>query len=288
MAKADRDGATQPQKSYHTILVQEITAGLAELKRPRLGLFLSSLSAGLDIGFSLLLMATMLTLLTGHVSEAVRAIVVANMYSVGFILVILGRSELFTEHTALAVLPVLDRRSSLSELAGLWGIVFGGNIIGAAVFAVLVWWIAPQLHIVEPWTLEHIAEPLVRPPWWLIFLSAVLAGWLMGELAWLLAASRDTISQIVCVWIITTVIGVAHLHHCVVGTVEVLAGVLAGESIGMADFAHFLLWTTLGNALGGVVFVAMIKYGHASRSSDEEKENAQNEPPAGDNSSVDG
>ena len=91
----------------------------------------------------------------------------------------------------------------------------------------------------------------------------MLAGWLMGLLSWLVAAGRDTISQIVMVGIITTVIGFAGLHHVILGTVETLAGVFAGQDVGLLDFGRFLLWTTLGNILGGSVFVCAIKYGHA-------------------------
>jgi len=96
-----------------------------------------------------------------------------------------------------------------------------------------------------------------------IFLSAVLAGWLMGLLSWLVAAGRDTISQVVLVWLITAAIGFAGLHHVILGAVEVLAGAFAGQGVGPADVGHFLLWATLGNTLGGALFVALLKYGRA-------------------------
>jgi formate/nitrite transporter FocA (FNT family) len=254
-----------PQKSYRTILKQEIVAGLSELKRPASGLFLSSFSAGMDIGFSLILMAAMLTSIHGLVAGPFVHIILANLYSVGFILVILGRSELFTEHTALAVLPVLDGHAGLLGLARVWGIVFAGNIAGAGLIAMVAAWIGPALGIINAEALVEIAVPMVSPDWWLILISAILAGWLMGELAWLLAAGRDTISQIVFVWLVTTAIGFIGLHHCIAGTVEVLAGVFVSPDLGWTDFGRFLFWATLGNAIGGSVFVSLIKYGHASQ-----------------------
>src|SRR5215471_4095034 len=90
------------QKSYQSILEQEITEGLRELERPSSGLFISGLSAGLDVSFSLLLIAVMQSLVAGQFSAAITEMLRAAMYSVGFILVILGRSELFTEHTTRA------------------------------------------------------------------------------------------------------------------------------------------------------------------------------------------
>lgn len=254
----------QPRKPSRTILKQEIIAGLAELRRPTSGLFLSSLSAGLDIGFSVLLIGVVYTHLLADFGPALTRVASANAYSVGFILVILGRSELFTEHTALAALPVLDRRSSLRDLARVWTVVFSGNICGAVVFGFGLQLLGPALGAVEPWAFSRIANELIDHPGWVIVLSGVLAGWLMGELGWLVAASRDTISQVVCVWIITSAIGLAQLHHVVVGAAEVTVGFLTGAT-GPLELLRFLALAALGNALGGVFFVAIIKYGHAMR-----------------------
>jgi formate/nitrite transporter FocA (FNT family) len=96
-----------------------------------------------------------------------------------------------------------------------------------------------------------------------LFLSGMLAGWMMGLVSWLVAASRDTISQVVLVWLITTAIGFAGLHHVILGSCEVLAAVFARQDVTLAQFGHFLLWATLGNIVGGTLFVALIKYGHA-------------------------
>ncbi len=251
------------KKAPGQILRQEINEGLDAIERPVGSLFLSGLSAGLDIGFSLLLMAVMWTYAEGRLPKPVVQLLVGNAYAVGFIFVVLGRSELFTEQTTLAVLPFLNGRTSLASLLRLWVVVYLANLIGAAAFAALITLIGPALGVAEPRVFGHIAGRMVHHPPLAIFLSAVLAGWLMGLLSWLVAAGRDTISQIVIVWLIATVIGFAGLHHAVVGSVEVLAGVFAGQGIGGADYGKFLLWTTLGNILGGSVFVALIKYGHA-------------------------
>ena len=90
----------------------------------------------------------------------------------------------------------------------------------------------------------------------------------MGLLAWLVTAARDTIGQIVIILLITAGIALAHLQHSIAGTVEVLAGVLSGDEITWREFGRFLLWATLGNAIGGVVFVALLKYGHVNSSPD--------------------
>lgn len=272
---ADADEGVQ--KSYRTILEQEIIAGLHELRRPTSGLFLSSLSAGLDIGFSVLLAGIALTLLGTEHGTLRSEAVLANLYSVGFVLVLLGRSELFTEHTALAVLPVLRGRSRLPEVGRVWAVVFGGNVLGSLLFAPLMVWIAPALGIVEPEAFGRMARQLVDHPRWVMLGSGVLAGWLMGELGWIIAAARDTISQVVFVWLVTAVIGFAHLHHVIVGTVEIAAGCLVG-AVTWPELLDFLWVVTLGNAVGGVVFVGFIKYGHASRSAEGDEPEQRAEP----------
>jgi formate/nitrite transporter FocA (FNT family) len=252
-----------PKVAIAQILRNEVREGLDALERTAPALFVSALSGGLDVGFSVFLMAVIQTEAPGRLPAPIVSLLVANMYSVGFIFVILGRSELFTEQTSLAVLPVLRGRASIRALARLWAIVYIANLIGAAVFAGMVSYIGPAMHVIDRQAFGQIGHRLVDHGGSVIFLSAVLAGWLMGLLSWMVSAARDTISQIVIVWIVTTSIGLGGLHHVVLGTVEVLSAVFSSQGIGGLDFARFLLWTTLGNAIGGSVFVALIKYGHA-------------------------
>jgi formate-nitrite transporter family protein len=253
-----------PQKTYQSILEQEITEGLRELQRPMAGLFISGVSAGLDVSFSLFLQAVVLTL-AGQLGPAASGMLGAAMYSVGFVLVILGRSELFTEHTTRAVYPVLHGRASLKRLSRLWGLIYVSNVIGTAIFARLVTVIGPALGVTRVSLFGEIARRVVDHPWWVIVLSAMLAGWLMGLVSWLVSAARDTTSQILFVGIITWSIGIAHLHHAIVGSVEVLAAVFARQGVHLGDYVRSVLWTTLGNAAGGVFFVALFKYSHVIR-----------------------
>lgn len=264
-----------PQKPYRQILLNELNTGLEEFQRPSLGLLLSSLSGGLDVSFSLLLMAAMRTLVRHDLSSAVTSLLVANMYAIGFIFVVVGRSELFTEHTSRAMFPVISGYASWGSLARLWSLVYLGNIAGAMAFSALLSYAGPPLKIIDHVGFTAMARPLVEQTWLLTIISAGLAGWLMGLLAWLVSACRDTMSQIVIVWIITTAIGLVGLPHAIVGSGEVLTNVFAGEGTTWGEFFHFLLWTTIGNGIGGAVFVAALKYGHSTRGSESSEMHAQ-------------
>lgn len=255
----------EPKKASHQILSHELAEGSTALGRSLGGLFISALSAGLDIGFSLFLMAVIRSLTKETYPNATVVFLIANAYAVGFIFVVLGRSELFTEQTTLAVLPVLSGDAKIGALLRLWAIVFAANLIGTAGFAALAVAIGPALGVIDRPAFGEIARSVIDHSSLAILGSAVLAGWLMGLLSWLVAASRDTISQIVVVWLITTVIGLCRLHHVVVGSVEVLAGIFAGQGVTPADYGRFLLWAAVGNAIGGSFFVAFIKYSHSVR-----------------------
>ena len=260
----------KPQKSQQLILKQTEEAGLTQLERNTTGLALSGFSAGLDIGFSVLLMTVMLTLFKGVFPDAITHVIVAGMYPIGFVFVILGRSELFTEHTTLAILPVLERLASIKKLLRLWGIVYLSNILGGLVFAGILTWFAGSLHYLQNWALNDIAFNNLHHEFLTTMLSAALAGWLMGLLAWLVAAARETISQILLIFIITAAIGIIGLPHCIVGNIEVSTALFAGK-ISLTQYLGFIVPVTIGNALGGVFFVGVLKFSHTKFSGREQE-----------------
>jgi len=264
VSDSETDAATE-QMTSRSILDSLLESGLHEMNRERSGLLLSGLSAGLDIGFGPLMMAVVLTLSPGSFGDLTTELLLASVYSIGFMFVILGRSELFTEHTTLAVIPVLDGQASVRELGRLWGLVYVGNLVGGLLFTLLVILLMPELGVVAPESFETIALKLVDHdlPW--LFVGGVFAGWLMGLLAWLVTAARDTTARLLLVLIVAGTIGLLHLPHSIAGNVEVLFGLFISPAITLADYVGFLVLATFGNAFGGAVFVALLKYGHVVR-----------------------
>ncbi|MBV7434915.1 formate/nitrite transporter family protein [Cardiobacteriaceae bacterium TAE3-ERU3] len=250
---------TEP-KTHGEILIEQILHAQDTFDRSTRGLFTSALTAGLEIGFSYLLL-----MLAFHVANtflpaewAFRAS--GLFYPVGFIIVVIGQALLFTEQTSLLTLPVLNKLRSVGSLLKLWGIVIAGNLIGGWLFAIGALWLAPQMDWFSHQEMATLAKHATDIPPLVLFTSAVLAGWLMGLLSWLVTSAKDTISRIVLVFIITSGIGFLGLHHSIVGNVEVAAGLLAGDSIGWSDYFIFLALALGGNACGGAFFVAALKY----------------------------
>ena len=258
-----KEALNQP-KQIDEILNEQLDAAMRQHNRSNQDLFLSAISAGLEIGFSVFLMASLFSLFKGEIHPSMLHILLALAYPLGFIFVVIGKSELFTEHTTLAVIPVLNRNASLKSLGILWGIIYVGNLLGGFIFSFILKLIGSDLGIIEDEAFYELAQKLIAHPWYIILGSGILAGWLMGLLSWLVTSSQETMSRIVLVTLITSVIGIGGLHHAIVGSIEVFTASITSPDVDWKDYLNVQSWATLGNIIGGTVFVAFIKFSHVN------------------------
>jgi formate/nitrite transporter FocA (FNT family) len=260
-----KEELNQP-KQIAQILHEQIETSLHEHRRSRFSLLLSSFSAGLEVGFSLLLMAAAYSMFAANSSPEFTHVLIAFCYPLGFVFVIIGRSELFTEHTTLAIFPVLNGNETIKNLFILWGIVYLGNIVGGCIFSFLAVYLGQEMMLIKPDTFYELAHKLTDYSWHAILVSGIFAGWLMGLLAWLIASVNETISRILMVVLVTTVIGFLGLHHSIVGNIELFAGFITSVKITFGIYTKTLLLASAGNILGGVFFVALLKFSHVKNS----------------------
>ena len=249
-------------RDYRTILQLQIEEGLQELERPRHGQFLSSLSCGLTLGIGVFALLMFTTVLQPQFGEGTVHLLRSGAYTLGFVLAITSQTELFTEHTTLAVFPVLAGEATSGSLARLWSLVFVGNIIGGTLFAGFLFVRGPELDLVDLHAFVEVATTFIELSPTGVFTGGILAGWLMALLSWIQTSVSDSISRILIIVACTFLIGFGHLPHCVAGNIEVVAGMLAGADITLVQWAQFLAITTVGNVVGGVVFVALLNYSH--------------------------
>lgn len=255
----------QPKEPYE-IMKEQIEAGLKEHRRSNLGLFLSSISAGLEVGFSILAIGIIYTLFNAEVSTGKLSLMMALVYPIGYIFVIIGRSELFTEHTVLATIPVLNREASLKSLLNLWVIIYLGNLIGGYLFGTIVLQFNSGTHLISQEFFGYVAKKMVSYSPGNIFVSSIMAGWLMGTLSWLLSSAQDTLSRVAMIIFVTFIISIAGLHHSIVGSIEIFMAFFGNaKDISWAEFLKFQGLSTLGNIIGGVVLVSLVKYAHSKR-----------------------
>jgi len=247
-------------KSHGEILREQLSDAQETYDKSPQSILLSSLTAGLEIGFSYLMICTLFYFLSGKLAEDTIFKMMAFVYPLGFILVVLGQSILFTEQTALLTLPVLNKKRDILSLLRIWGLVISGNLIGGYLIALILLWLGPSLHLFDQEVVVKIAIHVLDYGLGVILVSAILAGWLMGLLSWLLASSRDTISRIVMIFLITAVMAFTGLHHSIIGSVEIFSGMLSSPDISLVDYLTFQSTALLGNAFGGATFVALLKY----------------------------
>lgn len=218
-------------------------------------LFWSGLAAGLALGLTFFA-RSVFTALTPADSPGL----LGNLfYSIGFIIIVLGRYKLFTENTLTPVTLLITRLASLRDLLRLWGIVYLANLLGAFAIAAFL----SSARIFDPEAAAAALE-LGRAAngreWPELFYRAIIAGWLVATMVWLVHAARDTISRIILVWLTMYLLGVGDLYHSITSSVEVLYLAINGGT-GLLGFAFdFLVPVTLGNIVGGVAFVAILNY----------------------------
>jgi formate/nitrite transporter FocA (FNT family) len=230
--------------------------GEGELKRSSAALAWDGLAAGLSMGFSLVAEG----LLRVHLPDAGWRPLVAKLgYSVGFLIIVLGRHQLFTENTLTAVLPFLQRKSAaaLAQVLRLWAVVLAANLAGALLFAFVI----ARTELFEPHvrqTFSEIGREAMSSWWGLTLLKGVFAGWLIAMMVWMLPASES--ARFFVVIVMTYLVALGKFAHIIAGSVDTLYVVCAGEA-SVGEYLGWMLPTLAGNIVGGTTLVAAL--GHA-------------------------
>jgi formate/nitrite transporter FocA (FNT family) len=175
--------------------------------------------------------------------------------------VILGRNELFTENTLEPVIPLLHKRDSrtLKQMLRMWGLLIVGNLLGALLFA----WLLGRTTMIESSlhpTMQKLAAESTNGGFGEVFYKAIFGGWLIALLTWLLASTTDTIAQLCLIWVTTAPIAAFHFRHSIAGSVEAFYRAITGTAGWGEMFGGFVMPALLGNAIGGVLLVALFNY----------------------------
>jgi formate/nitrite transporter FocA (FNT family) len=189
-----------------------------------------------------------------------RPLVAKLGYAVGFLIVILGRQQLFTEQTLTAMLSLFSRErreGSIGNVARLWTVVLIANLVGTALFAAAAVWtpaFTPEVRV----AFAHIGHEALNPGFASNLVRGIYAGFLIATMVWLLPGAGE--SRIWIVIALAWVVGIASLAHVVAGSSETLYVVFRGER-GLADYlVNFLVPAFVGNSIGGVAFVAALAH----------------------------
>ena len=230
--------------------------GEEELKRDSRALGWSGLAAGLSMGFSLVCEA----LLRAHLPARPWEPAVSKLgYSIGFLIVILGRQQLFTKNTLTVILPLLRewKAGVLVKVIRLWIVVLLANLAGAFAFA----WLLGGTEVFDAGMRRVFAEvgrEAIAPGFGTMLLRAILAGWLIALMVWLLPFAES--ARLWVIVILGYFVGLGGLAHVIAGSVETFYLVVTGEISFLHFLGGFLLPALIGNVIGGVSLVAALAH----------------------------
>lgn len=254
-------GSTQQDLERPTaiqIYEQVARNGRRELARSNTSLAISGIAGGLTMGLTGLSVSAVTAQLGNSASAQFIAFL---LYPMGFMAVILGRSQLFTENTLYPVALILAERRHVIATLRLWAVVFVANVFGALIFAVL----CAQTRALKPNILAALTNygvTAASPPASHIFWSAVVGGWIIALVAWLVSGSHSITGSVALIWSLTFIVGLGHFAHCIATSGEILSAVVAG-ALGAPAYLRWLALATAGNITGGVLLVTLLEYGQA-------------------------
>jgi formate/nitrite transporter FocA (FNT family) len=244
--------------SPRTPVIYEIVRRLGEeeMARPITSLWWSGLAAGLSMSFSLLAQA----ILEHHIPQSDwKPLVTSLGYSIGFVMVVLSRQQLFTETTITVVLPVMAAWSiaNLWRACRMWAVVLLANLAGtlfAAAFCSFTPVLSPDLRA----DMLHVSQHILTPTWLEMLFRAIAAGYLIAAMVWLIPSSES--GQFNVVVMMTYLISAGGFMHIVAGSMEAYMLVLNGSMGAWAMLTGFMLPVLFGNILGGTALFALIAY----------------------------
>ena len=230
--------------------------GEEEMARPATSLWWSGVAGGISISFSLLAQAILETSLP---DTSWRVLITSFGYSIGFLIVILGRQQLFTESTITVVLPVLKNvtRDNLWRMARLWAIVLVANLAGT-LFAALFCSLTPVVPDKLFDGMMSISRLLLDYGWWDMLFRGITSGFLMAALVWMIPTAEALKFHVIT--LMTWLIAVGGFTHIVAGSLEAWLLVLSGDWSFAWMLWEFMIPVLIGNMIGGTALFAMISY----------------------------
>jgi formate/nitrite transporter FocA (FNT family)/nucleotide-binding universal stress UspA family protein len=223
----------------------EITSGTREL-------FFAAVAGGFAITITFLLYASLSASTEGPIAAVL-------LYPIGFVYIIIGGYQLYTENTLPPVALTLERLASGPALVRHWLVVLAGNFAGGAVGAVVLAYGGVFSPEAAAYALD-LAQKGIETPVHALFFKGAFAGLIVAGVVWMDFAARDTISRIAVVYLAFLAIPLGNLFHVVVSFTESVYAMLAGELSMAVALPQFVLPVLLGNTVGGIVLVTVVNY----------------------------
>ncbi len=258
ISSIEKPGGKEPSEIFKA----SVEVGLLRLNRSWLEMFMSGLIAGMNVTFGIIASSYVAGATEPLVGGPTSKILGALFFPIGFMFLLIGKSELFTENFLLPVTTVLARKTKIRRLFKLWGLTLAGNMGGIFLFALII---ASSLGLLLPvFVVNHIhtvAYSYMSKSPYIMVLSGVFAGWLITLMTWLLIASNGTLARIIIIWAVGFMIYLGSFSHIVVASSEILISINSNSGMSYIPWLiKFVPLTIIGNMIGGLVFVTVLQY----------------------------
>jgi formate/nitrite transporter FocA (FNT family) len=252
--------STAPPAEIYERVRQE---GRRRLSRPVLELAATALVGGFDVSFGVVAFALTAGAAEAHFGSSLAHAAGAVAFGIGFVFVVVGKSELFTENFLVPIAGLERNRGSLRKLGELWSAALVLNLIGGTVLA-LILTSQGVLDGDAHGQLVRLAEHVAGYQTSTAFLSAVVAGALMTLMTWFVEGAADSMGiRIVMSWIVGALILLGTFNHAVVSTIELVFGMRYGADVSLGDLFANLGLALAGNLVGGLLLVTFARSAQA-------------------------
>jgi nitrite transporter NirC len=240
------------------ILSEQAVVKLTEQKRSLIGHLVRSMAAGMYVGAAIVLIFTIGGLLSTATPALVR-ILMGVCFGGALTIVIFAGSELFTGSNLVLTLGVLNRKTTMGDLASNWVWTWLGNLAGSVLLAWMVVYsgVFDISDSVKPFILGLVAKKMNIPADQLI-MRGILANWFVCLAVWMAARIKDETARLLMIWWCMFTFITCGFEHSVANMCGLMLGLLMphGEAITMNGYWYNLGLSTFGNIVGGAVFVA--------------------------------
>jgi len=221
-----------------------------------LSAIVGGIQAGAYVGVAIILIMTL-----GAVApDSVRPLIMGGTFGLALILVVIGGAELFTGYNMYTAVALQRKQLKWRNALFTNGLGFFANLLGAAILVAIYWLGQGSLtHDTQAEFVQSIASKKMNLSGPALIARGLLCNWLVCLALWMaIRVKSESAKCIVIAWCLLAFIAAGFEHSVANMTVHLLA--LAGPEnvdVSVTGAMHNLLWVTIGNILGGAVFVGL-------------------------------
>jgi formate/nitrite transporter FocA (FNT family) len=252
-------GAGEPEEIFERTREE----GQRRLERPLPEVISTALAAGFDIVAGIVVLALIDSQLEHQFGKHAAHVFGSIGFGIGFVFLIVGRGELFTENFLVPLAGAHGRwREVWAKIVELWTLSPIFNVIAGVVMILIV-----TVHSTLPFgtgaAVKTVAETIHSNGFLALFMSAIFAGALITAMTWFIEWQESMMARIAVAWIAGAILALGSFNHVIVVTLELIFGKRYGADIPWSFIVENFFVAAAGNMLGGIGLVTLNRFTQA-------------------------